>query len=374
MTDPSPEAAREWWSTEIIDIEPGSIRVRGYPIEQLIGEIDFPQMVWLMLRGEVPGKQEAELLGAMLVAGVDHGPHAPSIAIARMAMTCGIGINNAMASAANVLGDVHGGAGEQLMELFAEIVAAQDAGMSTDEAVRTRIDAYQVNVTKYVPGFGHRFHPRDPRGPRLLALVERARIRGDCGRSLRRDRFCCCSRTGTAFRSSPHDEHRRQRRSGSERARVPADARAGVVRVVAISGNSRPRLGAEPAKRAQQGADPPAMVIRLQRTAATRPQKQLETRSVMAFCASWVSHWRFCARRRRACSRPRRLDVPLRVRASKAVISCRWGSASAACPTLRIVTCRTRQNTIAGMRKGTSIAKSPRGDADNIADRQFQSW
>ena len=52
------------------------------------------------------------------MAAVDHGPQAPSIAIARMAATCGVGINNAMASAINVLGDVHGGAGEQAVELF----------------------------------------------------------------------------------------------------------------------------------------------------------------------------------------------------------------------------------------------------------------
>ena len=56
----------------------------------------------------MPSRRQADLLGAALVAGVDHGPHAPTIAIARMAMTCGIGINNAMASAANVFGEVHG--------------------------------------------------------------------------------------------------------------------------------------------------------------------------------------------------------------------------------------------------------------------------
>jgi citrate synthase len=31
---------------------------------------------------------------------------------------------------------------------------------------------------RHVPGFGHRFHPRDPRAPRLLALVDRAAAAG----------------------------------------------------------------------------------------------------------------------------------------------------------------------------------------------------
>lgn len=174
MSDPSRDAARDWWRTEIIDIQPGMIRVRGYPIEQLIGTVDFPQMIWLMLRGELPSRAQGALFGAALVAAVDHGPQAPSIAIARMAMTCGVGINNAMASATNVLGDVHGGAGEQAMELYAAIAQRIDAGAAAADAARAEIDGFQAEHGKFVPGFGHRFHPVDPRGPRLLALVDEA--------------------------------------------------------------------------------------------------------------------------------------------------------------------------------------------------------
>jgi citrate synthase len=178
VSDEALQAARDWWRTDIIDMTPGSIRFRGYPIEQLIGNVDFPQMIWLMIRGEVPSRRQADLLGAALVAGVDHGPHAPTSAIARMAMTCGIGINNAMASAANVFGDVHGGAGEQTMEIYADIAARQERGESLPAATIAVLDAFQATVSRFVPGFGHRFHPRDPRGPRLLALVDEAAREG----------------------------------------------------------------------------------------------------------------------------------------------------------------------------------------------------
>ncbi|HMC48348.1 MAG TPA: citrate/2-methylcitrate synthase, partial [Caballeronia sp.] len=77
--------AADYWSTSIIDIHPGSINVRGFPIQELIGAVSFPQMIWLMLRGELPDKAQASLFEAALVASVDHGPHAPSIAISRMA-------------------------------------------------------------------------------------------------------------------------------------------------------------------------------------------------------------------------------------------------------------------------------------------------
>ncbi|MEM9427627.1 MAG: citryl-CoA lyase [Pseudomonadota bacterium] len=161
----------DWWRTAIIDMEPGRIDIRGRPIEGLIGQVGFAQMIWLMLRGEVPSDGEAKLLEAALVAAVDHGPQAPSIATARMAVTCGASLNQAMASAVNMLDDVHGGAGEQAVELYQRIT---NSGDLEDELAAWR-DAHG----KYIPGFGHRFHkPADPRAPRLMALVEEAATAG----------------------------------------------------------------------------------------------------------------------------------------------------------------------------------------------------
>src|SRR6185295_455099 len=105
--------ASAWWTTDIIDIHPGKITLRGYPIEELIGTVRFPDMVYLLLRGELPEPAQAELLEAAMVASVDHGPQAPAIAISRMAVTCGLPVNGAMASAINALDDIHGGAGQQ---------------------------------------------------------------------------------------------------------------------------------------------------------------------------------------------------------------------------------------------------------------------
>src|SRR5881628_2345964 len=136
----------DWWSTSIIDMKPGAIRYRGYAIEELIGRVGFAEMVYLMTRGELPHRDAARLLEAALVAAVDHGPQAPSIAAARMAITCGVGINNAMASAINMLGDVHGGAGEQCVSFYNAIARCLDAADVADAqqvaaAVRTEMRA-----------------------------------------------------------------------------------------------------------------------------------------------------------------------------------------------------------------------------------------
>ena len=166
--------AAAWWSTALTDIEPGKIAMRGYPIEQLIGRVRFPEMVWLLLRGELPTRAQADLLETTMVASVDHGPVSPSAAIARMAVTCGLPVNGALASAINVLDDVHGGPAEQCMHLYREIAIEAGADPDPARAVGIVLQRWRDAGTRFFPGFGHRFHPLDPRTPRLLHFVDRA--------------------------------------------------------------------------------------------------------------------------------------------------------------------------------------------------------
>ncbi len=164
----------DWWRTSIIDMEPGRIALRGKPIQDLIGNTSFAETIWLMLRGTRPTSDQVALLEAALVAAVDHGPQAPSVAAARMAVTCGLPLNNAMATGVNMLGDVHGGAGEQAVDLFNLI-----DGLGGPDATAEAISLWQEAHGPYLPGFGHRFHkPTDPRAPRLLALVDEAAAAG----------------------------------------------------------------------------------------------------------------------------------------------------------------------------------------------------
>ncbi|MGX9356824.1 citryl-CoA lyase [Roseobacteraceae bacterium S113] len=169
------DATSAWWRTAITDMAPGRIALRGHPIENLIGEVSFGQMIWLMTRGDMPTQQQAALLEAALVAGVDHGPQAPSIAAARMAATCGVGLNSVMATGVNMLGDVHGGAGEQCGELYLDVADRHAQGSGLAQAVQAGLEAWKVQHGKIIPGFGHRFHkPVDPRAPRLMTLVRDA--------------------------------------------------------------------------------------------------------------------------------------------------------------------------------------------------------
>jgi citrate synthase len=175
MSEDSDTAA--WWATAVSRMEPGVLELRGQPIADLIGSASLVSVIWLMLRGEPPAPAQAALLEAALVASVDHGPQAPSIAAARMAATCGIGLNSAVATGVNMLGDTHGGAGQQCVQLLTEICEREDGGAGLAAATDEVLAAWRKR-SRYIPGFGHRFHPVDPRRDPLLALVDAAAREG----------------------------------------------------------------------------------------------------------------------------------------------------------------------------------------------------
>jgi citrate synthase len=172
---PDVEDVRDWWATSVSRIEPNVIQYRGYPIESLIGRVGFVETIWLLVRGDLPTDGQARLLEAALVASADHGPQAPSIAVARMTATCGVGLNSAIASAVNTLGDVHGGAGQECVAMLRDM---RSRGGDPAAVARDVIAEYAAGG-RYIPGFGHRFHTHDPRRDPLLGLLDAAVAAGE---------------------------------------------------------------------------------------------------------------------------------------------------------------------------------------------------
>jgi len=166
-----------WWETAISDVAPGRIILRGHRVEDLIGNTSYAGIVALVIADLSLTPRQAQLLEAALVAGVDHGVRAPSIAAARMAATCGIPLNSAVATGMNMLGDDHGGAGEQCMELLHQVVEHSDVNAGARQAV-----ARSLKNGTNLPGFGHQLHKTiDPRRKPLLSLIEDAEARGEIG-------------------------------------------------------------------------------------------------------------------------------------------------------------------------------------------------
>jgi citrate synthase len=169
------QGGHAWWETAISDVQPGSIVVRGRPVETLIGTTSYAGVVGLLLTGRLLSEGQAHLLEAALVAGVDHGVRAPSVAAARMAATCGITMNSALATGLNLLGDHHGGAGERCMELLGELVE----GTGGLDELATSVVERELAAGRNLPGFGHQLHELDPRRAPLVSLTERAVTAGE---------------------------------------------------------------------------------------------------------------------------------------------------------------------------------------------------
>jgi citrate synthase len=169
------EGGHAWWETAITDVQPGRIVIRGERIEHLIESMSYAGVVGLMVGDLRLSNAQARLLEAALIAGVDHGVRAPSIAAARMAATCGVPLNCAVATGINLLGDDHGGAGEACMELLYEAATRSAADATSLESVATTLIAERLRSDERIPGFGHQLHKdEDPRRSPMLRLIERA--------------------------------------------------------------------------------------------------------------------------------------------------------------------------------------------------------
>lgn len=171
------------WTTAITEVKPNEIRLRGYRIDELMGQLTFAQAIYLTLTGSLPTPEVGRLLDAMLVSSIDHGPITPSTLAARTAASTGAPLNGAIAAGLLSINRYHGGAIEDCMRLLLGVIA--DAGPDDSalaQAASRVVDDYRA-AQRRLPGFGHRVHTTDPRTARLFELARAAGIVGQGVRS-----------------------------------------------------------------------------------------------------------------------------------------------------------------------------------------------
>ncbi len=167
------------WVTRITKVEPNHLVVRGYALDELMGQLSFAEAVYLIFRGELPPPALRCLLDALLVASLDHGSTPPSAIAARNAATTGAPMNAAVASGLLSINRHHGGAIEDAMLLLERTLGDKQKQGQTIEQAAEKLVSSTLAAGKRLPGFGHRVHTRDPRTARLFALAEQAGINGD---------------------------------------------------------------------------------------------------------------------------------------------------------------------------------------------------
>jgi len=166
------------WKTAITGVEPNKVRLRGYPIDQLMGKVSFSQAIYLALKGELPSPAVGRLLDAIFVSSVDHGAGPPSVLAARTVASTGAELHACIAAGVLAISRWHGGAIEEGMRLFQAIARLAAANKVSEEAAAADILAEMKTRGERASGFGHRVHTKDPRTQRLFALAEELGLAG----------------------------------------------------------------------------------------------------------------------------------------------------------------------------------------------------
>lgn len=171
--------AEEKWKTAITKIGPNHIAMRGYRVEELMGEVPFSHVVFLLLRGDLPSKEEGVLMDAMLVSSADHGATPPSALAARTVASGGAALTASMAAGISAINRYHGGAIEGCMRVLLDAVERkQTSGGDAATVAGEMVDEHRA-AKKRIPGYGHRVHTEDPRSVRLFALADELGIAGE---------------------------------------------------------------------------------------------------------------------------------------------------------------------------------------------------
>jgi citrate synthase len=158
------------WRTALTRIEPNKILVRGYPLDELMGRLTFGETIYLLLMGECPTPGIGRLMEAMLVSFIDHGATPPSTLAARNTATTGAGTRACVAAGLLGFGRYHGGDIESCIQFLDTGLEMVRKGVSYGEAAE-RLLEQAASSDEPPPGFGHRFHTRDPRAARLFQMA-----------------------------------------------------------------------------------------------------------------------------------------------------------------------------------------------------------
>jgi len=179
-----PRTPSDRWRSSLTDIEPNKILVRGYPLDEMMGRLGFAEAVYLLLMGELPTPAIGRMLNAVLVSSVDHGVTPPSTLAARNVATTGAPLKDCVAAGILAFGPHHGGDIESCMRFLDGGLTLMRGGKSLKEAAEAIVDECVASKSE-PPGFGHRYHTRDPRAARLFQMALELELEGEHVRLIR---------------------------------------------------------------------------------------------------------------------------------------------------------------------------------------------
>lgn len=156
----------ETWSTAITATTDERVFIRGVALDEAIGREAFPAMLLRLWRGDAPTEVESALMGACLVASIDHGPLSPSALVTRTIASTRATAMSGLAGGILAFGELHGAVVSRAMRILATVPPNGDLDAWADEVFEAERAA-----GRRLPGVGHRWHEHDLRAERLLEVA-----------------------------------------------------------------------------------------------------------------------------------------------------------------------------------------------------------
>ena len=154
------------WETSISSSGEDAV-IRGEKLEEVM-DMEFADAIWLLLKGEKPTEEESEIFNTILSSSIDHGVGNPSTVSARTVQSGGNDMNTSVAGGILALGDSHGGAIEECMEI-----------LQSEKSAEEIVEEYLENGEK-IPGLGHKVYDEvDPRAEKMLDKAEKLGLLGE---------------------------------------------------------------------------------------------------------------------------------------------------------------------------------------------------
>jgi len=170
----------KFWRTSISKVEPSKILIKGYRIEDLIGNYSYAETVFLLFTSKLPNEAEGRIMDAILTSCVDHSLASPSTDALRFVAASGTTLQASVAAGILTFGEYHAASIEPCAKMLQEgiIEFNHDPQLDIEKLAQQIVQEHRKNK-KRVIGYGHAYHKEDPRTRKLLHLAKELGVAKD---------------------------------------------------------------------------------------------------------------------------------------------------------------------------------------------------
>lgn len=155
------------WKTSITFNTKEETFVRGYPLTRMMEKLTFTEVIFLILKGELPNETQKKMFDAIFISVIDHGVAPPSVTGMRNILSGGNELHVGVAAGVLAFGKYHGGALDEAMNFFQQTLKNRDDVVKAAKECAQKVVKGELRIS----GFGHKYYKDfDPRSKKLIEL------------------------------------------------------------------------------------------------------------------------------------------------------------------------------------------------------------